>query len=916
MTSFYDPKFSKIYCDSAIDEAKNFNFDAYSVSISNIILNPKNTTPFCIAINGKWGSGKTSLMRTIRSFLHTKSTESNNRKVRSVWFNAWKYRERDSLLAALIQEIYDELERESIFVKGGLKNRILMKSIKINERANITQQITDLAKILTLGMGPDLTKWQKTPAYEQHLAFYDKFQKYIQLILKIFVLEEFDAEYDDSKGVLAIFIDDLDRCPPNVITDVLESINLFFDQKGCIFILGMDVNLITDAISSRYTDYKGFSGKDYIKKMIQLQFDLPEIREQDIRDYIEKELIVDDPLHKYINLVIIGAENNPRRIKQFINSLNFILTLGNFIKGLHIDEELLVKWSILNLISSEFINEIKTQKRLLISVQAYCRLDRESMDHEEFMKWVDEYDREFYLFASKAEKETYNHNFSKFVSDKKIFDILQNGDREFTEQNLADYIFLSSIAPKEAKVTIITNKETIILGNPISFSGTCINNGDTVHLVLFGPGQYSNGIEIASPEVSSSNNWNYEWSPGYSIQPGLYTIHVYDIQNAVSDKLTFTVKKGEITITYSGPGTYYLGETINFEGTSTAGTKVYLSIAFPNPQLNNRKIDQMIIETINNDVNTFVEIEVNDENIWRYKWDTSKIAPRIDAGTYTIYANEGPFTKNNLENRAYATASIVLKKPFVAASISQNKITRGDPLYIRGTAEGHVSLVQIWIFGETFYLVEQVPVKADASFEYKLTKELNQTLKEGQYLVIIQHPMLNNEFDVYPDPTTSYVMTNYPKKGTGIFSLKKGNEYKQGVSSAYAVMNALNFGNVDDTYTTLSFNVENPRIKIDDIGDKKVGDTFKITGTTNLLEGRPLKFTILAIIPVKYPGIQEISEEPKLVTEGVVTIQRGDIYNTFSGPFDSKNCKPGTYRVQFGSTDYNIETQSDFELTE
>lgn len=49
---------SRIYNDLPEEDAKFFNFEAYANAISKIILNKENRTPFTIAINGKWGSGK------------------------------------------------------------------------------------------------------------------------------------------------------------------------------------------------------------------------------------------------------------------------------------------------------------------------------------------------------------------------------------------------------------------------------------------------------------------------------------------------------------------------------------------------------------------------------------------------------------------------------------------------------------------------------------------------------------------------------------------------------------------------------------------------------------------------------------------------------------------------------------------
>ena len=81
----------RIFGDSPKEDANFFNFDSYVEALSDIIKNPENKTPITIAINGKWGSGKTSLMKTLQKHLGSSRNYSNSRKVRSVWFNAWKY---------------------------------------------------------------------------------------------------------------------------------------------------------------------------------------------------------------------------------------------------------------------------------------------------------------------------------------------------------------------------------------------------------------------------------------------------------------------------------------------------------------------------------------------------------------------------------------------------------------------------------------------------------------------------------------------------------------------------------------------------------------------------------------------------------------------------------------------------------
>ena len=93
----------------------------------------------------------------------------------------------------------------------------------------------------------------------------------------------------------------------------------------------------------------------------------------------------------------------------------------------------------------------------------------------------------------------------------------------------------------------------------------------------------------------------------------------------------------------------------------------------------------------------------------------------LDAGTYTVYAVSQPEGTDNLNNVAYGTVSIIIKKPFVSATASQSTVAQGDPVYITGTAEGQPSLgVNIWILGKNFAMVASEAVNSDSSFSYEL----------------------------------------------------------------------------------------------------------------------------------------------------------------------------------------------------
>ncbi|HVP50008.1 MAG TPA: hypothetical protein VMT56_02175, partial [Candidatus Bathyarchaeia archaeon] len=325
-----------------------------------------------------------------------------------------------------------------------------------------------------------------------------------------------------------------------------------------------------------------------------------------------------------------------------------------------------------------------------------------------------------------------------------------------------------------------------------------------------------------------------------------YTIKVLNpADTSKYDQVDVTIEAGEITITYEGAGTYYLGETIKITGTNTDNTTVYLALKGPNLADGGVSLADIFFRTDGNtaggaqDNVRFKMVDVNTDNTWSYKWDTSRLnqtgAVSLDAGTYTVYAVAVPVLSlgsTDLAGATYQTASVVLKKPFVTASASTNTLAKGDKLEITGTAEGKPDNVFVWIFGKNYRsLSNSQDVDSDATFDYTLDRPDTADLYAGQYFVVVQHPMMNGIADVVATAAGTGATGNPSTTWTGgaptvVLSGLQASD------AATALVDLLNSPNVDDTYTKLSFMIEEPWIRIDTIGDKFVGDTFKITGTT------------------------------------------------------------------------------------
>ncbi len=387
---------------------------------------------------------------------------------------------------------------------------------------------------------------------------------------------------------------------------------------------------------------------------------------------------------------------------------------------------------------------------------------------------------------------------------------------------------------------------------------------------------------------------------------------VSDAMNRVSDELPFRIEKGAVTMVAAGSQVYYIGEKVRISGTATIPTEeVYLSIKRQGILTKQKKLDDHNVDSKNNDQDTFTKVRIGKDCTWTYSWDTSLIASELKKGQYTLYASESPLTFGSLNNKAYSSCSIIIEQPFVSATASQSSVAQGDLLYVTGTAEGSPRKgLQIWIFGKVISLLKPVFVCPDASYALKLTREETKRFSPGQYFVVVQHPMMNNVFDVYLDTDNVTVLCDYPKNRTKVFSFE-GPLKQTGVDAAEALVRAINNPGIDDTYTKLQFLVEKPVIRFDPVNDKKIGDRFTITAQTNLAVDDEIMITLY---PSEYSD-QRSQPQAFHGASGTIKVVRGDSgMNKIAFDIDTAQFKPDAYIVSASAISLDAVGQMKFRI--
>jgi hypothetical protein len=284
----------------------------------------------------------------------------------TVWFNAWRYEnEKEFALIPLMKTIAYTIGDHPIY--SDIKPLIL-KSLAVIGKDVLRFYAT---QYLMTEKGFDELEKNLKDKFDQAEEF-DRDAIYFEGIKKI---EEKMIDILGNKlhrnSRIVVFIDDLDRCSPEKALEVFESVKVFLDIKGFIFILGLSRETLDKLIVAKYEKMglTGISGEEYIRKIIQIEIQIGKWKNESIGDLIDK--ISGDLDGKYRNaienskeLIQEVVESNPRQAKRFINSLVVALTTnpqldyGTFL----VVEALQRKWKNFydNLSDTVFLKEIKS----------------------------------------------------------------------------------------------------------------------------------------------------------------------------------------------------------------------------------------------------------------------------------------------------------------------------------------------------------------------------------------------------------------------------------------------------------------------------------------------------------------------------------------------------------------------------
>src|SRR5579862_6774868 len=258
--------------------------------LSRFIQNPNTSAPLVLSIHAPWGMGKSSVMRILQSELREK------RAAATVWFNAWHHQKEDQLLAYLLEAIQRQVA-PSWFSPVGLGFRFNLLRVRMLASAErlvavlvaLTLLIfhSQIAEFLSarltpwLGHIPDTLSLLIVLSFatgillNQVRAFSADPQKLLEsstksawrflrdLFLfpnlqgKTDVRQEFEKNLREVTNALrpqrlVIFLDDLDRCRPEQVVQILEAINFLSSAAPCFIVVGADYSKVETLVGMQF----------------------------------------------------------------------------------------------------------------------------------------------------------------------------------------------------------------------------------------------------------------------------------------------------------------------------------------------------------------------------------------------------------------------------------------------------------------------------------------------------------------------------------------------------------------------------------------------------------------------------------------------------------------------------------------
>lgn len=233
----------------------------FAEKLAKGILNVKNPMGTTIALSGEWGSGKSSTINLVKSYLGNQTGNDtqngkNDSPVMISEFKCWWFRGEEALALAFLKELIaflgydDEIRRKIVEIAVEMLQRsepvvgyVLSVSTSGVVNSSLWKRVIQLVKIL--------------------------FSKKKETLEELF--KELNEKLSSENRRFLIIIDDMDRLAPDEMLAMFRLIKTIGRLPNVLYLLAFDRKMAEKVVSDKFPA----EGVQYLEKIIQVNFDLP-----------------------------------------------------------------------------------------------------------------------------------------------------------------------------------------------------------------------------------------------------------------------------------------------------------------------------------------------------------------------------------------------------------------------------------------------------------------------------------------------------------------------------------------------------------------------------------------------------------------------------------------------------------------
>lgn len=277
------------------------NFTEVAEQVAELASRPE-MLPISIGVFGTWGTGKSTVLKLVG-----KALAARGKPPLVIEFDAWLYQGFDDSKAALMEVVAETL------LEAAKADEPLTRKIKsFASRVNYFRAIglaADFGVGMAFGVPPGLlTKaggaisslvagdFEKQDVDALQGAGREAAEGWSKLVKPeeartppkeiAGFRKEFGEILEGLDRTLVLFIDNLDRCLPDVAIGTLEAVRLFLFMPGTAFVVAADEDMIRHSVARYFRDPDNTHVRDYLDKVIQVPFRVPRVGIEDVRAYM------------------------------------------------------------------------------------------------------------------------------------------------------------------------------------------------------------------------------------------------------------------------------------------------------------------------------------------------------------------------------------------------------------------------------------------------------------------------------------------------------------------------------------------------------------------------------------------------------------------------------------------------------